>query len=188
LKILGAVNGHWLVPFGLMAYITASACTSTIALDYLKSGQCAAGQKLCNDVCVSAQLPEFGCADPGSCVPCDLLNATARCERDGTCAIATCIGTNVDCNSTPGDGCEIDIRHDKDHCGDCSALPCIVPNATPDCAAGRCAIRSCNDGFEDCNENATDGCETNLETDSANCSQCGQACLPGMTCSAGTCG
>ena len=143
---------------------------------------------MCNDVCVSTERPEFGCANPSSCTPCGLPNATARCNADGACAIAACLGTHQDCDSKPDDGCEVDIRHDADHCGDCMAPPCIVPNATPDCAAGRCAIRSCNDGFDDCNDEARDGCEANLATDSKNCGQCGTTCAAGTVCAAGHCG
>jgi hypothetical protein len=175
------------LPLAALTYMVASACVSRIDLDYLKDGACPAGEKLCNDGCVSTQRPEFGCSDPMSCSPCGLQNASARCNADGSCAVAACLGTHQDCDGDPTNGCEIDIRHDPQHCGDCLAPPCVVANATPDCAAGRCAIRSCNDGFEDCDEDAHNGCEVDLTTSPLHCGSCTTACPQGHVCSSGTC-
>ncbi len=50
---------------------------------------------------------------------------------------------------------------------------------------------TCNAGFADCNQNAADGCETNLSTNLQNCGACGAVCASGpnasATCTAGTC-
>ena len=160
-------------------------CSLAVGLDYLGNGQCPAGTKLCSEMCQSPE-PQTGCSAAG-CVPCTLNNATARCGADGQCAIAACIGSHQDCNHVASDGCEIDTDHDALHCGGCTAPPCVVPNATPDCAAAHCAIRSCNTGFADCNDSAIDGCETNLNTDESSCSKCHMACPTGTTCQSGVC-
>jgi hypothetical protein len=176
------------LPFGVLACfftLLLPRCSIAVGLDYLGNGECPAGTKLCLSRCEDPD-PNTGCSASG-CVPCILGNATARCGPDGQCAIAACIGSYQDCNAMPGDGCEVDTDHDPQHCGGCTAQPCVVPNAAPDCAAGHCAVRSCNTGFGDCNGLAGDGCEANLMTDSTNCGKCHVACATGTTCQNGAC-
>ncbi|HMI88153.1 MAG TPA: hypothetical protein VK550_28910 [Polyangiaceae bacterium] len=168
---------------GLSAF---SACSFTVDLDYLQDRKCSPQQKLCNDKCVSKTEPQTGCASD-SCIPCTLAQTTATCGSTGLCAVAGCLRSYRDCNRLPDDGCEIDIDHDPEHCGSCTAQPCVVPNAAPDCAAGRCAIRLCHSGYGDCNDTASDGCETNLLTTSAHCSKCNTPCPSGAACVSGKC-
>ena len=170
----------------MVAFSAFSACSFTVDLDYLQDRKCPAGQKLCNDKCVSKTDPRTGCASD-SCIPCTLAHSNSSCASSGLCAIAGCLGSYQDCNRAADDGCEIDIDHDPNHCGGCSAPPCVVPNADPDCAAGRCAIRLCHTGYGDCNQSAVDGCETNLQTNSAHCSKCNTPCPTGTTCVGGRC-
>ena len=78
---------------------------------------------------------------------------------------------------------------DVNNCGSCGHV-CSLPNATPTCNNGQCAILSCNPGFADCNGIASDGCEVNLNSDAANCSACGLVCsFPNASaaCSGGGC-
>lgn len=42
-------------------------------------------------------------------------------------------------------------------------------------------------GFDNCNGDATDGCETDLTSDSSHCGACGNACGLGESCSSGSC-
>jgi hypothetical protein len=170
----------------LVGFQAFSACSFTVDLDYLQDRQCAANLKLCNDKCVSKSDPQTGCA-ADACIPCTLAKANANCGSNGLCAIGGCLLGYRDCNRIPDDGCEIDIDHDWEHCGSCTATPCVVPNAAPDCAAGRCAIRLCNSGYGDCNDMAADGCETNLLTNSAHCSKCNTPCPTGTNCVGGRC-
>jgi len=170
----------------LIGYSAFSACSFTVDLDYLQDRHCPSTEKLCNDKCVSKSDPRTGCGGE-ACVPCTLSQATANCNN-GLCAVAGCLRSYRDCNRVADDGCEIDIDHDPAHCGSCTAVPCVVANAAPDCAAGRCAIRLCNSGWGDCNDMATpDGCEINLLTSSEHCSKCNAPCASGTTCVGGTC-
>jgi hypothetical protein len=170
----------------LLSLMVLATCSFTVDLDKLGNSQCGAGSKLCDGACVSTANPRNGCAATG-CAPCPLDNATAICSSSGQCAIAACLGTSKDCNGSPTDGCEVDTDHDPLHCGSCDAPPCVVASATPDCSAGRCAVRSCNAGFGNCNNDATDGCETNVLTSLLHCSRCNAPCSAGMTCQSGQC-
>jgi hypothetical protein len=163
-----------------------SSCLLTADLDHLGNSQCPPDRKLCNGKCISKTNPQTGCA-ADTCVPCTLPHATANCANKGECGVAACLETYKDCNGDPRDGCEVDPDHDPTRCGSCSAQACVTPNAVPDCAAGVCALRSCKQGFGDCNKSARDGCETDLSSDSSNCSKCGDACPQGMTCQSGQC-
>ncbi len=76
-------------------------------------------------------------------------------------------------------------------CASPNCSPCSIPHATPSCdSTGKCAIASCDAGFADCNSDPSDGCETDLKTDTANCGTCGNKCVePNATasCAAGAC-
>jgi hypothetical protein len=61
-----------------------------------------------------------------------------------------------------------------------------VPNATPTCTGGACGF-SCTGTFRDCNNKASDGCEVDTSSSSANCGACGVACTGGLVCQGGTC-
>jgi hypothetical protein len=50
-----------------------------------------------------------------------------------------------------------------------------VSGASPYCFIGQCK-GACSAGLDDCNRNTADGCETNLQTDRANCGACGMSC------------
>jgi hypothetical protein len=46
---------------------------------------------------------------------------------------------------------------------------------------------ACDAGFGDCNLDATDGCEVDLQSDGTNCGSCGKACGATSVCNAGAC-
>jgi hypothetical protein len=62
----------------------------------------------------------------------------------------------------------------------CIGNQCVVDNDAGDAPA-------CAAGWADCDADPVNGCEVNLQTDSSNCSACGNACPGGEECSAGTC-
>ena len=59
---------------------------------------------------------------------------------------------------------------------DACAETCDPPNAEGMCTDGVCLIASCDAGYEDCNADSSDGCETDLENDARNCGACGGVC------------
>ncbi|MFO0609355.1 MAG: hypothetical protein U0324_39690 [Polyangiales bacterium] len=107
----------------------------------------------------------------------------------GACSTVACAAGSANCNGAVGDGCEVSLDADANHCGACGHA-CSVPNAAAACAGGLCAVGTCNAGFADCNGAAADGCEVTLGTDVSNCGRCGAACvLPHASpvCAAGAC-
>ena len=93
------------------------------------------------------------------------------------CKVTTCSAGFADCNTTAADGCEIDMQTDANHCGHCD-VACTVNNGTPACASSACKVGSCKPGFEDCNSQYSDGCETDTTTSLRNCGGCGTLCAP----------
>ncbi|MFO0610451.1 MAG: hypothetical protein U0324_45240 [Polyangiales bacterium] len=109
------------------------------------------------------------CARCGNACPAR-PNAAPACEARA--CTARCNAGFADCNGTAGDGCEVDTRVTVTSCGACGRA-CAVPNGTAGCAGGACAVAGCNDGFGNCDGDASNGCETNLATTPAHCGACG---------------
>jgi hypothetical protein len=151
---------------------------------------CATGSKECNGACVLDTNPAFGCAS-ASCDACAFSNASAACSTTGACAINKCSAGYSDCNNDAADGCEANLQSDPNNCGACGTV-CVTPNATPKCVAGKCAVGSCNSGYADCDDDATNGCETDVNDDPTACGSCNNDCTKtdagtSWTCSSGTC-
>ncbi|MCB9594069.1 MAG: hypothetical protein H6719_15150 [Sandaracinaceae bacterium] len=125
--------------------------------------------------------------DCGGCgTPCTFPGATGDCAT-GTCALGACDPGLGDCNADPADGCETALDA-LPTCGACDGT-CAIANGTPSCVMGACAVASCDAGFDDCNGDASDGCETPLNT-LTDCGGCGTACsiTDGTgSCDTGTC-
>jgi len=86
------------------------------------------------------------------------------------------------------DGACVDTGFDPFNCGACGTRCTTgVPHTRAQCFGGRCET-PCQDGYRDCNSNAADGCETNVNgTDRANCGACRNQCGGAQVCTAGTC-
>jgi hypothetical protein len=68
--------------------------------------------------------------------------------------------------------------------------PCTNPHGSTSCQNGAC-VPSCAAGFMNCDGDVANGCETDVNTSTANCGTCGHACTTDAgtaTCSGGTCG
>jgi serine/threonine-protein kinase len=62
-------------------------------------------------------------------------------------------------------------------CGTDACHACTIQNATPRCNRSHaCDVAVCYPGFQDCNGQDGDGCETNVRTDPDNCGACGRSC------------
>ncbi len=162
------------------------------------STQCTAGtcQPTCNagyDDCDSNA--DNGCetniaGDANNCGACgnqcNLANATAMCTNGG-CAVAACDAGWVDCDGDPTNGCEVNVMNDEGNCGACGNT-CTNAHGSTYCNAGSCSP-TCNANYDDCDNNADNGCETSLLTLS-DCGSCGQACNlahASQSCGTGSC-
>jgi hypothetical protein len=173
------------------------ACITPNATPSCTSGQCAIA--VCNTgyADCDTKVPD-GCevniqSDPNNCGTCGDIcstpHATPACTNQ-VCSIGACAPGYLDCDGKVSDGCEINGGADVTNCGTCGNV-CAVANGSPTCTGGACAILSCNPGFQDCDHKATDGCEVNTNTNTANCGSCGSPCItPNATpsCANGMCG
>jgi len=170
--------------------------TDCMALSNVLSGGCEAMQ--CQIVCQAG----YGDCDGKAPSGCEAsLAATLNCGRcgndcsllphvasascaDGGCGELVCETGYADCNGDPDDGCERAINTLSD-CGGCD-VPCAPERGGGDCSSGSCVITGCDGGFDDCNADPDDGCESSL-SDAASCGSCDNSCASGFGCSNGEC-
>jgi hypothetical protein len=105
---------------------------------------------------------------------CNVANGTAGCTG-GACTVASCNAPYKDCDGQASNGCEANTLTNVNACGGCGRS-CLLPNATPACSNGVCAIQACNPGWADCDGNPLNGCEVNIAADVGNCGTCGHTC------------
>lgn len=188
-----ASNTRW-APFALALFalgLSAGFLTLVFAapkaarLETIKSSSCASGTKSCGGACVSVLRPEFGC-DRASCGPCSTANATSRCNHDGQCDVAVCHRGFRDCDGDQRNGCEVDLSTDVENCGSCGQACPVAAHGKVACGDG-CKIWRCDLGYEDCNQDASDGCETNVRSAREHCGSCLQACSGTEECRQGQC-
>ncbi|MBI5532026.1 MAG: LamG domain-containing protein [Deltaproteobacteria bacterium] len=156
------------------------------APDQQTDSGCPANQKSCAGQCVPAD-PAHGC-DSASCEPCAFPHASATCGG-GQCALGPCDTDFADCDAVATNGCEGNLLNDPKHCGTCPTV-CTASSGTPVCNQGTCGVSNCPTSTGDCNNDPSDGCETDLSTSTTSCGFCGNACTyPNATpgCSAGAC-
>lgn len=70
---------------------------------------------------------------------------------------------------------------------DCAPCGSQATNTTYTCAGGKCTVAACADGFKDCNATSDDGCETDIQNDTASCGACNKKCGQGLRCEAAIC-
>jgi hypothetical protein len=123
----------------------------------------------CGGCGIKCTNPREECVDEGNGHEC-----AVPCERFGM----------VLCD----DRC-VDLLNNVGACGACSAA-CRDPgpNQTSLCKKGMC-VYECAPGFADCNGDASDGCETNINVHPGNCGGCGISCdlAAGQPCIEGQC-
>lgn len=146
------------------------------------SSVCRAGVCQCNDGFANCNsMLVDGCeinitndvSHCGACqTACQTSNGTPACQNR-QCVIASCNALFADCDLRVDNGCEQSLET-LQHCGTCNT-PCSRPNAIPNCAGGTCRIGGCNTGFDTCDGQDPNGCETSLAT-LTDCGTCRSVC------------
>lgn len=119
----------------------------------------------------------LNCGDCGE--ECDYDEGETPFCVEGECGATVCPDGFGNCDGQ-GDDCEKDLTNDVMHCGRCGG-ECTVFRGTPRCDENGCGVRSCEDGWANCNTSDPDGgymngCETNTDVDPMNCGVCGRSC------------
>lgn len=120
---------------------------------------------------------------------CDPANAAGACTA-GMCVVENCVNGFGDCDNNPANGCEADLESSALTCGTCNNACPNGPNGTTVCNGGICDI-NCNAGFDNCDPNLANGCETDILGSEQDCGACNQACSPANStgvCAGGMCG
>ncbi len=177
-------------------------CSGCLVDDDCPAGYLCTAGSVCTPGCTEAHKcrEDFTCCD-GRCIDvtsdmancgacgavCAPTRATGACV-DGICEVVTCVAGWDDCDELGSTGCETFLATDVAHCGACGD-PCHLPNATPSCVDGFCAVASCAAGFGDCDLDPFTGCEQPLIT-AEHCGACNVDCDPDeatASCATGKC-
>ena len=122
----------------------------------------------CTGACVDLKTNADDCGACGN--KCSVENGTATCVSSA-CAVGDCAAPFADCDKQYVNGCESNLQVDAANCGVCGDK-CTLAHATASCAAGVCAVASCDAGFGDCDGKPETGCEADLLHDHLNCGAC----------------
>jgi hypothetical protein len=157
--------------------------------------------KKCGSIDCEETAPGHGACD-GDKICDDSLDTVRNCSACGqicvatggspacverVCVIGGCNPDRADCDGAYLTGCEADLLLDKTHCGGCTrddprpgpGQNCVLLEEDEDlhvltvaCAAGGCAIVSCEPGHADCDGRAENGCEIDVSTTDRHCGGC----------------
>lgn len=96
-------------------------------------GVCVPGTKQCSGSLIQTcnQSGQWDAASACGAVQ----GATVTCDSGTKACIATCTGSNFDCNSNMADGCEADVASDGNNCGQCGHSCCGGA-----CGSGTCGV------------------------------------------------
>lgn len=76
-------------------------------------------------------------------------------------------------------------------CGGPGCAPCQISHGMAACSPqGKCSIARCDDGYDDCDGDASNGCEVDLRSDVGHCGICARSCSgprATMACAQGRC-
>lgn len=154
--------------------------------------------------CLSAECDQAKCnngysdCDDDPSTGCETQTNTA--QNCGGCGITCDPGqicakdpdsNQLKCRCSPGqtlcgDNC-VDLVSDISNCGGCG-ISCVSTwvHGMGVCLYGSCALE-CTHGYDDCNHDPSDDCETNVRSDPNNCGGCGIHCSKDQACIGGRC-
>jgi hypothetical protein len=119
---------------------------------------------------------------------CSFANAQAKCANS-ICTVDVCSAPYGDCDGNDANGCETNTTSSVAHCGACNSA-CTNNNGSTKCTNSLC-VPTCGIGYDDCDGDPKNGCETNVNQSNAHCGGCGLACnkinASSATCQTGSC-
>ena len=104
---------------------------------------------------------------------CNVANGTAVCQGS-VCAVGQCDSGYRDCDGDPLNGCETNTDYDPDNCDTCDH-ECPGGDYAI-CTDGNCGTTACAPGTGDCDDNPSNGCETDTTSSSDHCGFCNNPC------------
>ena len=112
------------------------------------------GHACCSNVCRDLT------SDPNDCGGCSLVctnpHGTIACT--GSNCAPGCASGWGSCDGNTMNGCETSLTTNT-NCAACG-VPCSRSNASSSCSTGACVLGSCTSGFDNCDGNDGNGCET----------------------------
>ena len=150
-----------------------------------KLGVCAAGTTQCQSgaiVCNQNIQPQTEICD-GLDNDCNgVVDNGATCTGGRQCVSGQCA-----CPANQHVCADVCVSNSSTQTCGASCSPCPArTNATATCNGTACGF-TCNSGFGNCDGNAANGCETNLNTTDNHCGACGSACSASQACVSGSC-
>lgn len=151
--------------------LNCGACGQRCASGFCRDGACVsvceAGTTSCGGRCVDTRSDDNHCGFCGHA--CSALPRRAACV-DGACR---CDDGFADCDGVAENGCETSLTT-IDHCGTCINR-CAGVHASATCSGGVCRGFACLEGWDNCDDNVGNGCETDLRAPD-NCGACNNRC------------
>jgi len=144
------------------------------------TNDCRPGSDACGMDCVdfATNIAHCGGCDMACPVPTGALMASCTasvCDFD-------CNLGRANCDGAAATGCEVSTSDDPMNCGACDTVCPLGTNvASASCSASTCGIGTCGIGFADCDGNASNGCEVDLNAP-ATCGSCSNSCDTGISC------
>lgn len=161
--------------------------------------------------CTDSLLTVSNCGACGE--SCSVAHGSPKCVADtsgASCVIDVCDVTEgeawADCDASYVTGCEVNTQSNRFRCGGClpaeggSGEDCSLKEGSDDvtataCMAGSCTVVGCRAGFGDCDGIFSNGCESDLTTNSEYCGSCGNHCtdkvgdddVTAVSCNSGMC-
>ena len=127
-----------------------------------------------------------------ACAPEHVMGASCT---TGSCDYGSCATGFQDCDGDTSNGCESEAAIDVAHCGACNNKCEPLNASSAACELGKCAYEACENGFDDCDADASNGCEAEPAVDVNHCGACGILCdgaviqnVENPTCSDSKCG
>jgi hypothetical protein len=149
--------------------------------------RCKTGFGDCNDDlgdgCETALDTETDCGGCG--VSCTITDESCV---GGVCTSQDCAPGFADCDGNASNGCEASLNT-LQNCGFCGVACEPIGGMPVTCESGVCEIEACDPGWHDCDQDPSNGCESELK-DSSNCGACGVECSfnnATASCATGTC-